>query len=94
MAVLFVISIDDMNKILQSTIATVGSDGKAYNAEADREETTHPRSYGTFPRILGRFVRDEKVLDLETVIYKMTGLAAERLRLKNRGRVSPGKLRL
>jgi len=45
----------------------------------------HPRLYGTFPRILGKYVREDKVLDLETAIYKMTGKPAEVLGLKNRG---------
>jgi len=45
----------------------------------------HPRLYGTFPRILGKYVREEKVLDLETAIYKMTGKPASVLGLKDRG---------
>ena len=38
----------------------------------------HPRSYGTFPRVLGRYARDERVLSLETAVWKMTGLPAKR----------------
>ena len=50
----------------------------------------HPRAYGTFPRILGRYVRDEHVLSLETAIRKMTGVAAERMGLVRRGILRPG----
>jgi N-acyl-D-amino-acid deacylase len=48
----------------------------------------HPRTYGTYPRILGRYVRYEKVLSLEEAVRKMTSAPAERLRLKNKGRIA------
>ncbi len=50
----------------------------------------HPRNYGAFPRILGRFVRDLKAIELELAIYKMTGMPAAKLRLTDRGLVKPG----
>jgi N-acyl-D-amino-acid deacylase len=50
----------------------------------------HPRAYGTFPRILGRYVREEHALTLETAIRKMTGVAAERMGLKERGTLREG----
>lgn len=50
----------------------------------------HPRLYGTFPRVLGRYVREEKVLRMEEAIRKATSLAADRLRLADRGRIAPG----
>ena len=50
----------------------------------------HPRSYGAFPRILSRFVRDLKAIDLEQAIYKMTGMPAVKLRLNDRGLIKPG----
>ncbi|MGI5836301.1 MAG: N-acyl-D-amino-acid deacylase family protein [Chloroflexota bacterium] len=50
----------------------------------------HPRLYGTFPRVLGHYVRQEKVLRLEEAIRKSTSLAAKRLRLSDRGRIAPG----
>lgn len=50
----------------------------------------HPRLYGSFPRLLGKYVRDEKVLTLEQAIYKMTGKPAEVLSLKDRGQVKAG----
>jgi len=50
----------------------------------------HPRAYGTFPRILGKYVREEKVITLEDAIRKMSGLPAERLGLKDRGLIKTG----
>jgi N-acyl-D-amino-acid deacylase len=50
----------------------------------------HPRNYGAFPRVLGRYVRDLKALSLEDAIFKMTGLAAQKLRLQDRGIIRPG----
>jgi N-acyl-D-amino-acid deacylase len=50
----------------------------------------HPRGAGSYPRILGHYVRDEKVLSLESAIHKMTGLPAAQLGLKDRGRIAPG----
>jgi len=50
----------------------------------------HPRLYGTFPRVLGHYVREQKLLRLEEAIRKATSLAADRLRLSDRGRIAPG----
>jgi N-acyl-D-amino-acid deacylase len=50
----------------------------------------HPRGAGSFPRVLGRYVRDEKVLPLELAIHKMTEMPAQQLGLKDRGRIAPG----
>ena len=50
----------------------------------------HPRNYGAFPRVLGKFVRNLKIIKLEEAIYKMTGLPAKKLRLHNRGLIQPG----
>jgi dihydroorotase/N-acyl-D-amino-acid deacylase len=50
----------------------------------------HPRSYGTFPRVLGRYVREEKVLTLEDAVRKMTSLNARHLRLRDRGEIRVG----
>ena len=50
----------------------------------------HPRMYGTFPRVLGHYVREEKALRLEEAIRKSTSVAADRLRLSDRGRIAPG----
>lgn len=50
----------------------------------------HPRFYGTFPRVLGRYVRDEGLLPLEIAVHKMTGLPARILGLKDRGVLAEG----
>jgi N-acyl-D-amino-acid deacylase len=88
-AVYFSMSEEDMKAILADSHVAVGSDGRGMKAETDSGKATHPRSYGTFPRVIGRFVR-EGVLPLERAVYKMTGLPAERLRLSNRGFIRPG----
>ncbi|MDP9087553.1 MAG: D-aminoacylase [Pseudomonadota bacterium] len=50
----------------------------------------HPRGAGSFPRILGRYVRDQKALSLQLAVHKMTGLAAQQLGLKDRGHIGAG----
>ncbi|MCX5908015.1 MAG: amidohydrolase family protein, partial [Deltaproteobacteria bacterium] len=59
-------------------------------AAEDAAESTHPRSYGTFARVLGQYVRNQGLLSLPTAIYKMTGLPSSRLGLRDRGRLRPG----
>ena len=54
------------------------------------KSSPHPRCYGTFPRVLGRYVREEKVLTLEEAIKKMTSLSAERFSLTDRGVIREG----
>ncbi len=51
----------------------------------------HPRNFGTFPRVLGKYVREEKVIPLEEAIRKMTSLPAAALNLPDRGSIAPGK---
>ncbi|UFH52392.1 serine hydrolase [Spirosoma sp. KNUC1025] len=60
------------------------------NICSDGASDGHPRGYGAFTRVLGRYVRDQKLMPLETAIQKMTSLAAEHLGLKNRGLITPG----
>lgn len=55
-------------------------------------DSPHPRLYGSFPKVLGKYVRDEKILPLEEAIYKMTKKAAETFNLKNRGEVKEGNI--
>jgi N-acyl-D-aspartate/D-glutamate deacylase len=54
------------------------------------DDRPHPRSYGTFPRVLGRYCRERKLFDLATAVRKMTALPAERARLAGRGRIEVG----
>jgi N-acyl-D-aspartate/D-glutamate deacylase len=81
----------DMRFFLRQSRAMIGSDGRAISPTGPWAATKpHPRFYGTYPRILGRYVREEGVLDLETAIYKMTGFPAQRLGLKDRGHIADG----
>jgi N-acyl-D-amino-acid deacylase len=57
---------------------------------ATQTTPVHPRAYGTYPRVLGKYVRDERILTLEDAIRKMTGAVAERLRVRDRGQVREG----
>ena len=50
----------------------------------------HPRGHGSFTRVLGRYVREQKLIPLENAIQKMTSLAAENVGIKNRGLIAPG----
>ena len=50
----------------------------------------HPRGFGAFPRVLGRYVREQKVLSLEEAVRKMTSLSAENVGIRERGMISPG----
>ena len=54
------------------------------------ESSTHPRAYGNVARVLGKYVRDEKVISLEEAIYKLTTLPASNLRIKKRGALKKG----
>jgi len=76
--------------ILADPRVAIGSDGHGQNAAEDAGEATHPRSYGTFPRVLGRYVRDEQRLTMAAAVHKMTGLPASRLGFTDRGLVAPG----
>jgi N-acyl-D-amino-acid deacylase len=75
---------DDMRRILRHPATMIGSDG------LPNDPMPHPRLWGTFPRVLGRYCRDEKVLPLAQAIHKMTGMTASRFDLADRGLVREG----
>ncbi len=75
----------DVTAILQHSGQMVGSDGLHLPGK------THPRLYGTFPRILGHYVRERNAITLEEGVHKMTGAPAARLGLKDRGTIAVGK---
>src|SRR5713226_8317331 len=85
------ISEDDIRTIVRSPTALVGSDG---NCVADYgivgQGLPHPRFYGTFPRIIGQYVHDERLLPLEQAVHKMTGGSARALKLRDRGLLAEG----
>jgi N-acyl-D-amino-acid deacylase len=89
-AVYFSLSDEDVAAILISDQVSVGSDGMGMKAEEDFRKSTHPRSYGTFPRVLALYSRERGTLSMSKAIHKMTALAAGRVGLTNRGLIKPG----
>jgi len=85
------ISEDDIRTIVGSPSALVGSDGNCVATYGIVSQgLPHPRFYGTFPRIIGRYVRDQRLIPLEQAIYKMTGGPAQALKMRDRGRLIEG----
>jgi N-acyl-D-amino-acid deacylase len=83
-AVIFIMCEEDVQRVMSHPSCMIGSDGLPSGGKP------HPRLYGTFPRVLGRYVREEKVLGLEDAVRKMTDLPARRHHLDGRGRVATG----
>lgn len=80
------ISEEDICRIMQKDYCMAGTDG----IDVKPEEKSHPRLTGTFPRILGKYVREDKVLSLEKAVKKMTSLPAYVMKLKNKGQIKEG----
>lgn len=81
----------DMEYALQQPFVSVGSDGTAGKIQGPLATGhPHPRDYGTFPRVLGRYVRDQKLLSMEEAIRKMTSANAAKVRIFDRGLLRPG----
>ncbi len=90
-ALYHMMSEDDVKRAMQFPWVSVGTDSSAIKPEGELGRgQPHPRSYGTFPRILGHYVRDEKVLPLSEAIRKMTSLAASQMKIANRGSLKEG----
>lgn len=82
---------EDMRLALRQPWCSVGSDGSAYATSGPlRRGNPHPRNFGTFPRVLGVYVREEKLLTLEDAIRKMTSLNAAKIGLVDRGWIRAG----
>lgn len=77
-------SAGDVNRILHHPAVMVGSDGLPHDPQP------HPRLWGTFPRVLGRFCREERLLDLPLAVHKMTGLSATAMGFSDRGLIREG----
>lgn len=87
----FGMSEDNQKRQMKLPYMSFGSDGPAITAEGDNlKSNPHPRAYGTFARILGHYVRDEKVLTLTEAIHRMTSLPAQHLSLRERGLLQAG----
>ena len=77
--------------VLSHPLGMICSDGSVYAPAGPLSEgSPHPRSYGTFPRVLGHYVREQKIMPLETAIHKMTGMPAKKIQLEDRGVIRPG----
>ncbi len=87
MVVAFSMSEEDVKTVMRHPTTFIGSDG----VELETGKP-HPRVYGTFPRVLGKYVREEEVLSFEEAVSKMTSLPARKLGLKDRGLIAEGML--
>ncbi len=81
----------DMTFAMKQPWCSIGSDGSAYSIEGTlRRGNPHPRNFGTFPRVLGLYVREKGILKLEDAVRKMTSLNAAHLGISDRGTLRPG----
>lgn len=83
-AIYFSMDEGDVERIMAHPETMIGSDGLPHDT------FPHPRLWGAFPRVLGHYSRDRKIFSLETAIYKMTGMPANKFGLKDRGLIAPG----
>jgi N-acyl-D-amino-acid deacylase len=87
----FAMSEENLEKILSHPLSMVCTDGGAFAIDGPtRRGSPHPRGAGSFPRVLGRYVRERRVLSLADAIRKFTSMPADRLKLGQRGRLSVG----
>jgi N-acyl-D-amino-acid deacylase len=87
-ALYHMMSDDDVRTGLRSGLVTIGTDSSALRAEGLLSRgAPHPRSYGTFPRVLGKYVREDQVLSLQEAVYRMTGAAAAQMGIRERGMI-------
>ena len=90
-AVYFLMSEQDVRYAMRQPWVSFGSDGSAVRVDGILGQgKPHPRWYGTFPRLLGKYVRQDRVLTLEEAIRKMTSLNAAKLGIKDRGTLKEG----
>jgi N-acyl-D-amino-acid deacylase len=89
--VYFLMSEENIKRQIALPWLSFGSDAASMATEGVFVKTsTHPRAYGNFARLLGKYVRDEKAIPMEEAIRKLTSLPADTLRVKDRGRIQPG----
>ncbi len=90
-AVFFTMSEDNVRRKIRQPWMSFCSDGGSYAAEGVfLERSTHPRAYGSFARLLGKYIRDEQLISLSEAVHRLTALPAGNLRLKDRGRLAAG----
>jgi len=81
----------DLIEVMKQSMAIYCTDGLAVSPYGDYKYIqVHPRYYGTYPRILGRYVREKKIIDIEDAIHKMTMLPAMKMNIKDRGYLATG----
>ena len=89
--VYFMMSEENVKRQVSIPWMSFGSDAEAPAPEGNfLKSNPHPRAYGTFARVLGKYVRDEKALPLERAVHQLTTLPATNLKLKRRGSLAPG----
>ena len=89
--VVFAMTEDNVRLFLSHPLGMPASDGSVYSPRGPLSQTMpHPRSYGTFPRFLGKYCREEKLMDFSQAVRKITSLPASRLGLRERGLLLPG----
>jgi N-acyl-D-amino-acid deacylase len=89
--IIAIMSEDDVKTALKDPLVGVGTDSGAQAEDGKLSESkSHPRAWGSFPRILGKYVRDEQLLTMEEAIRKMTSRSAARVHLFDRGILRPG----
>jgi N-acyl-D-amino-acid deacylase len=89
--VFFLMSEDNVRKQVRLPWVSFGSDAASMSpADPFTRSSTHPRAYGNFARLLGKYVRDEKLVNLEEAVRRLSALPAENLGLDRRGRLAPG----
>ena len=82
---------ENVSMFLSHPLGMPASDGSVYSPYGKLGESMpHPRSYGTMPRFFGKYVREQKLMNMETAVHKVTALPASRLALKERGLLVPG----
>src|ERR1051325_4906020 len=91
-AVNFAICEEDIETVMKHSLTMIGSDAVGTAPRGSMaEDRVHPRSYGTFPRVLGRYVREQAVLTEAEAVKKMTSMPADRIGLRDRGRIAVGQ---
>src|SRR4029450_1172263 len=89
--ILFQLDEADLRRAVSHPQVMIGSDGSALATTGEMSAgKPHPRSYGTFPRVLGHYAREQRVLSLAEGVHKMTGLPARRLGVRDRGVIRVG----
>ena len=87
----FGMSDENTERLLAHSLGMVCSDGGSYAPYGPLSASSpHPRGYGSFPRVLGHYVRERRAMTLEAAVHKMTGLPAAKLALTDRGAIRPG----